>query len=409
MNSGTDNQEAFAGLKVVEFGWGIAAPLISWFLAAHGATVVRIETNTRPDVLRVSAPYKDAKPGINRSGYFAYSNGNKYSIALNLSLPKALEMAKRLLTWTDVVLDSFRIGPMEKWGLGYQDLKQINPDIIMLRTTNQGLTGPYNRQPGWGWQLVGLTGICSISGWPDREALSLGLPYTDIIAPRFGLVALIAALDYRRRTGKGQLIDLSQLETSLQFMAPVLLDYFVNENNGSRGGNASPYAAPHGVYRCKGDDRWCAITIFTDEQWDSFCSVIGNPGLKEDSQFATLLDRKRNEEKLNNIVESWTIQYSPEEVTKLMQAAEIPAGIVKNAQDVFNDVQLRERNYFWELEHPEMGPFTHLGQPFGLSETPARSHMPAPCLGEHNEYICTELLGMSDGEFLELVATGVFE
>ncbi len=225
---GENKKEVFEGLKVIDLGIAIAAPVIAWYLAAHGATVVRIETNTRPDVIRIQAPYKDKKPGVNRSGYFAYPNSNKYSIAINLNLPQGIETVKKLVAWADVIVDNFRVGPMEKWGLAYEDLKKVKPDIIMLRTTNQGLTGPHNRHPGWGWQLVGLTGISNLSGWPDRAPLSFGMPYTDIIAPRFGVVALIAAIENRNKTGKGQLIDLSQLETSLHFIAPTLRNYFVN-------------------------------------------------------------------------------------------------------------------------------------------------------------------------------------
>ena len=409
MKESKETLEALEGLKVADFGWAIAAPVICWYLATHGATVVRVETSTRPDVYRISAPYKDGQVGLNRSGYFAYPNVNKLSIALNLNLPKGIELAKRLAAWADVVVDNFRVGPMEKWGLGYEDLKKVKPDIIMLRTTNQGLTGPHNTHPGWGWQLVGLSGISNLTGWPDREPLSFGMSYTDVIAPRFGVAALMAALIHRKKTGMGQLIDLSQLETGLQFISPAMLDYFVNQEKGKRIGNACPDAAPHGVFRCKGEDRWCAITVFTEEEWKGFCATIGKPELLKDRRFATGSARKENEPELNRIVEAWTIQHAPEEVARRMQDAGVPCGVLKNGQDVFNDEQLRLRNYFWTLEHPEMGSFAHMGQPFGLSETPARPRMPAPCLGEHSEYVCTKLLGLSDEEFVELLGAGVFQ
>jgi benzylsuccinate CoA-transferase BbsF subunit len=409
MNEKEKMVEALEGLNVVDFGWAIAAPVICWYLSTHGATVVRIESGTRPDIYRVSAPYKNDKPGLNRAGLFAYPNANKLSIAINLNLPRGIELAKRLVAWGDVVVDNFRVGPMEKWGLGYEDLKKVKPDLIMVRTTNQGLTGPHNTHPGWGWQLVGLSGTSNLAGWPDREPLSFGMPYTDVIAPRFGVAALIAALIHRKKTGKGQLIDLSQLETTLQFISPAMLDYFANQENEKRIGNASPDAAPHGVYRCKGDDRWCAITVFSEREWKDFCRVIDRTELSEDRRFATLSDRKRNERELDEIVEAWTVQHPPEKVAELMQAAHVACGVVQNAQDVFGDEQLRQRDYFWTLHHTEMGPYAHMGRPFGLSETPATPRMPAPCLGEHNEYVCTKLLNMPDGEFLELIAMGVFE
>lgn len=409
MKEKEEKKKALEDLKIADFGWAIAAPVICWYLAAHGATVVRVESSTRPDVYRVSAPYKDRKPGLNRAGFFAYPNVNKLSIALNLNLPKGIEIAKKIVAWADVVIDNFRVGPMEKWGLGYEDLREIKPSIIMLRTTNQGLTGPHHTHPGWGWQLVGLSGISNLSGWPDREPLSFGMPYTDVIAPRFGVAALMAALAYRNKTGKGQLIDLSQLETAIQFIAPTMLNYFVNKEEGKRIGNSSPFATPHGVYRCRGEDRWCAISVLNDEEWQGFCKVIGDPAWTKDEKFRLLLNRKKNEEELNRLVEEWTIQHTAEEVMALMQAGGVPAGVVKNAKDVFEDPQLNQRDYFWTLDHSEMGPFAHLGQPFGLSETPARPLMPAPCLGEHNEYVCTKLLGLSDEEFVELLAEGVFQ
>lgn len=401
--------EALQDLKVIDFGWAIAAPTLCWFLATHGATVIRVESSKRPDVYRISAPYKDKKPGLNRAGFFAYPNVNKYSISLDLSLARAVEIAKMLVAWADVVVDNFRVGPMEKWGLGYEDLTKIKPEIIMLRTTNQGLTGPYNKQAGWGWQLAGLSGISHLSGWPDREPLSFGVPYTDVIAPRFGVVALMAALVHRKKTGKGQLIDLSQLETSIQFIAPAMLDYFVNKREGKRTGNSCLFAAPHGVYRCKGDDRWCAISVFTEEEWQHFCQALENPSWASDGKFRLLQDRKNNEEELNALIQEWTAKKTPEEVMSIMQEAGVPAGVVKNGKDTFEDPQLNYRNYFWEIEHPEMGPFSHLGSPFNLGATPAKPRMPAPCLGEHNEFVCTKILGMSDEEFIELLSTGVFE
>jgi crotonobetainyl-CoA:carnitine CoA-transferase CaiB-like acyl-CoA transferase len=409
MEENGTTKEALDDLKVIDFGWAIAAPTLCWFLATHGATVIRIESNKRPDVYRVSAPYKDGKPGVNRAGFFAYPNVNKLSIALDLTQTKGIAIAKKLIAWADVVVDNFRVGPMEKWGLSYEDIRKIKPDIIMLRTTNQGLTGPYNKQAGWGWQLVGLTGISNIGGWPDREPLSLGMPYTDVIAPRFGIAALMAALVHREKTGEGQLIDLSQLETSIHFIGPTMLNYFANNEEGKRMGNASPNAAPHGVYRCKGDDRWCAISVFTDEEWRGFCKALGNPIWTEDPKFKLFLNRKKNEEELNILVEKWTSQHPAESVMSLLQNEGVPAGVVQNGQNIYEDPQLNYRNYFWTMDHPEMGAFAHLGQPFGLSETPAKPRMPAPCLGEHNEYICTNILGMSDEEFVDALSSGVLE
>jgi len=205
------------------------------------------------------------------------------------------------------------------------------------------------------------------------------------------------------------MLDLSQMESSLQFLSPLILDYTVNKRENSRIGNFCSYASPHGVYRCRGEDRWCAITVFKDKEWRSFCNVLGRPDLIEDDRFKTLLRRKKNEEELDKIIEAWTINLSPEEVMHKMQSASVPCGIVSNAEDIFNDPQLTKQEVFWKLNHPEIGEISHLGRPFLLSRTPATAERPAPCLGEHTEYICTKILGFSDEEFLNMLNDGVFE
>ncbi|MDY7034201.1 MAG: CoA transferase [Thermodesulfobacteriota bacterium] len=400
---------AFEGIKVADFTWAGVGPLIVKYLADNGATAVRLESMKRPDWVRISGPYKDGKPGIDRSCYWAYLNPNRLSMALNLAHPKGREIAKQFISWADVVAENYTVGTMEKWGLGYEEVKKIKPDIIMLRTSNQGQTGPHATHPGFGIQLVGLVGFPQITGWPDREPSPMPVAYTDLIAPRFGAAALIAALDYREKTGKGQLLDLSQLEAALNFMTPVVLDYVVNGRESMRAGNQCPSAAPHGVYRCKGDDRWCAIAIFTDKEWKAFCTVLENPPWTQARQFSTFLSRKANEEELDKLIEEWTVNFTPEEVMERMQQKGVAAGVVKNAADIYQDPQLKMRNYLWELNHREMGPVTHMGQAFVLSRTPAEGRKAAPCLGEHTEYVCREILGMSDEEFVALYNEGVLE
>jgi benzylsuccinate CoA-transferase BbsF subunit len=402
-------QKVFDGIKVADFSWFGVGPLTTRYLAAFGATVVRIESGLRPDGLRTSAPYKDGKAGINRSGYYAHFNPNKYSIAVNINSSGGMEVVKKLITWADIVVENFTPGTMEKWGLGYDNLKELKPDIIMLRTSNQGATGPMAKHPGFGYHLVALGGFCYYTGWPDREPAALSTAYTDSITPRFAASALTAALIFRKKTGKGQVIDVSQLETGIHFLAPLLLNYTVNKDEGNRNGNRHNYAAPHGVYRCRGDDRWCAIAIVNDNEWKGFCDVIGNPEWTRDSRFDTFLKRKQNEDELNRLVGEWTVNYSAEDVMTLMQKAGVAAGVVKNARDIYEDEHLKERDTFWSLDHPEMGYCTHLGAPFKMSETPATAERPAPCLGEHTEHVCRQFLGMSQEEFDGLLIAGVFE
>jgi benzylsuccinate CoA-transferase BbsF subunit len=400
----------FSGLKILSFSWAVVGPLTMKFFADHGATVIRIETSLRPCTMRSSAPYKDNKPGLNRGGYFTYYNANIFSFAINMNHSKAANVVRRLVEWCDVFMENYTPGVMERWGLDYENLKKIKPDIIMLRQSGYGSWGPYKNLPAFGMVLVPIVGLPNFIGWPGKEPLPVGVSaYTDCISPRFATAALIAALDHHSKTGKGQLLDLSQFETAISFILPGVLEYVSSGEEPERIGNSSPYACPHGVYSCKGDDRWCTIAVSTEEEWQKFCQAIGKQELLKDSRFNTFQSRKTNEEELNKIIREWTIKFTPEEVMTRMQKVGIAAGVVENAKDTLNDPQLKKRNIYWPMEHAEMGKFTHLGQSFQLSKTPAKAYSPAPLLGEHTEQICTEMLGMSDDEFVGLMQEGVFE
>ena len=402
---------ALKDIKIIDFTWVAAGPLTTKLLADYGATVIKVETMNRPDRLRVNTPYKDNVPGINRSGYFAFFNANKYSISLNLSHPKAREIARKLILWAGITVDNFTPGSLERWGLGYKDLVTERPDLITLSLSAQGQTGSYANHIAFGTQLSGLAGFTELTGWADREPAQPFGAYTDNVGPHFADAILLASLDYRRRTGKGQYIDLSQLETSLHFLAPLFLDYFTNNRVNSRRGNSHDSAAPHWVYRCQGEDRWCAITIMNEAQWQSFCKILEADSLTwtEEERFSTALARKQHEGELNSLIEQWSMRHTAEEVMRRLQEAAVPASVVETSQDLFNDPQLRARNHFWVMEHPEIGQYPHLGQASKLSKTPAKAIRPAPCLGEHTEYICREILGIPDTDFISMLTDGVFE
>lgn len=393
------DRKVFDGIKVVDFGWAIAGPLTLKYLADYGATVVCVESLRRPDLLRTSTPFRDGVTNVNRAGYFAYFAANKYSISLDLNNPIGNKIARKLALWADVVADSHRPGVLEKWKLDYVDLCEAKPDLIMIRSSNQGLTGPSAMQPGLGNHINGLGGIVNLVGLPEQEPICLTVAYTDYFVPHFAVSALIAALDYRRKTNKGQLIDISQFETGLQLIAPLLLDYSVNQVEAKAKGNSCDYAAPHGAFRCKGEDRWCVISIFTESEWQAFCKLMGDPEWAKSLEFSTLSERKEHEEQLNHLIEQWTSQYEAEEVMAMLQRESVPAGVVQDARDLYNDAQLRERECFWVDEHKELGRFSYLGQPSKLSKTPAKLYRGAPSLGEHTEYVCRQLLGMTETEF----------
>lgn len=399
----------FDGIKVLEFAWILAGPLTSGYLAAHGATIVKIESMSQPDMLRTSPPFKDGIPGINRSAGFGGINANKYSMALDLNHPKSKDIVKRLVEWADVVSENYAPGRMEKWGLGYNDLKRIKPEIIMVRNSNQGQTGPHASRRGFGILLTSQIGFNSVTGWPDRGPNTSYIGYTDFIAPRFAATMLIAALLQKKKTGRGQCIDVSQAEASLQFMLPVFLDYMVNNRKEGRLGNSSPSKAPHAAYQCKGQDRWCAISVSTDAEWTALCQVMGNPEWSKNSKFDSLLSRKQNEDELNRLINDWTIKFDAYDIMKMLQEAGVSAGVVQNGKDLFEDPQLKSRNHTWNMQHDELGDYPFSALSIKLSKTPQEARMPAPCLGQHTQYVCQEFLGMSDEEFVELLSDGVFE
>jgi len=416
-------KKLFEGIRVVEVTVYHTGPLTTQAFSNLGAEVIKIETSSQ---LTTMAAGRGRPSGSGASGGgapggrmlagigSAMTGGlmkatNKLSVTLNFSSPRGLEIARKIIATADIFVENLAGGSLSRRGLGYEDLKKIKPDIIMLSTCMQGQTGPYASHAASGHKLSALSGYNHIYGWPDRAPAWIAA-YTDNIAPRYNIIAILAALDYRRRTGKGQYLDMSQNEGGVQFMAPLILDYVVNKRVANREGNKYTYAAPHNAYRCIGEDRWCAIAVFTDEEWRSFCRVIDNPALAEDPRFATLAARKENEEELDLLVNEWTKNYTPTAVMHMMQDAGIAAGMVENAEDqVDTDPQLKHRHFFWELEHPEIGKFlSPAGGHFLMSKTDYELQRP-PVLGEHNDYVFKELVGLSDEEITRLVEEGVID
>jgi benzylsuccinate CoA-transferase BbsF subunit len=400
----------FDGLKAVGFVYAGVGTFVLRILALHGATVVRVESETRPDNLRTMAPYKDNKPGLNRSFYYNFPNTDKLCLALDMKHPRKDTVTKRLVEWADVLVENFTPGIMASWGLSYEEVKKINPNIIMISLSMQGQTGPARLQGGYGALLQSLAGFPLFTGWPDGMPSLIDRSYPDIIAPRYGATAVIAALLHRKKTGKGQYIDLSEYEAAIQFEIPVVLDWVVNRRALKRMGNKYYNAAPHGVYRCKGEDRWCVIAVFTDSEWEAFCKVIDQSEWTKQVKFRTLLGRKQNEDELNQLVEKWTINHTAEEVMNMMQRAGVRAGVVQTVEDVVEyDPQLKHRHYFWKLQHPECGETIHNRPNYILSKTPSELRRPSPLLGEHTDFVCKELLQMPEEEYISLLLDNVFK
>ena len=401
-------KKLFEGVRIFDLTWTGVGPTAIKYFAEYGAQVVKVESSLRPDPLRTLPPFVDNKVGLDRSQTYGRKNNNKLSLALNLNHPRAKEVTRRLIEWADVIAEAFAPGAMKRWGLNYEEVVKIKPDIIMMSTSMQGQTGPASSHPGYGYPLTSLSGFTYITGWPDRPPAGAFGPFTDFIAPLYCVVAVVSALDYKRRTGKGQHLDISQYECGLQFLSPMILDYTVNGREFQRRGNRSDCAAPHGVYRCLGDDRWCAIAVFTEEEWRSFCKVIGNPKWCKEHRFATLKDRLKNAGELDKLVETWTVEHTAEEIMALMQAAGVAAGVVENSEDFVNDPQLKHYGAFFTVPHPEMGTCTCQASTVRLTKTPKVEPIRPPLLGEHTELVCKKFLGMPEEQYVSLLLGNVF-
>jgi len=400
-------KQIFEGLKVADFSWVGAGPQVGRELAEHGATVVRVESHKRPDTLRLVTPFKDGVPGIDRSAFGMAFNTNKLGMSLDLTNPKGQEVARRLVKWADLVSDSMTPGSMKKIGLDYESCRKIKPDIIYYSTCQMGQHGPLSTFSGYGAFGVAYGGFSHLTGWPDRLPTPLFNNYSDFIAPWYLTTAVVLAIDYRRRTGKGLHLDQSQIEAGITFLAPALLDYAVNGRIANRMGNRDPYMAPHGVYPCLGDDTWVAITVRNDPEWEALCQVIGKPEWTVDPRFAAFEARKQNEDELDRLIGEWTRNHTPKAAMETLQETGIPSGVVATCQDLFEDPQLKHRRHFRFLDHGVIGRAAHNAPAYILSETPSHIHKAGPCLGEDNAYVYKEILGYSDDEIAEFLIEGV--
>jgi benzylsuccinate CoA-transferase BbsF subunit len=297
---------------------------------------------------------------------------------------------------------------MDRIGLGYKELVKIKPDIIMLEMPVFGNTGPRRTFAGYGTGIQSAIGLNSISGMPDRRpGLNIALPDMGP-NPTHATVALLAALHYRKKTCKGQYIELAQFESSLGWMDTTILDYTVNRRIRKPQGNRVAHAAPHGVYRCAGKDSWCAICVFTDNEWKVLCHVMGNPELIEDEQFGTLQKRKENEDELDGLIECWTVNRSPWEVMNILQKVGIAAGVVETGEDlVMKDEQYKAHQYYVELPYGGGKAYCE-NTILRFSETPCRVHNAAPEMGQHNDHVYRELLGMTEEEIVQCYVDEVF-
>ncbi len=396
---------AFEGLKVADFSWVGVGPLLGKALADHGATVVRVETAKRIDTLRGMGPFKDGVRDVNRAQFFANFNSSKLGMTLDLSSEGGRSAAHRLAAWADVVLESFTPGTMERHGLGWEALSESRDDLLMVRTCLRGQTGPEAALTGFGSQGAALAGLHGVTGWPDRPPDGPYGAYTDFINPRFGLALIAAALRERARSGRGQLLDISQVEVGIHFLAPLVLDYAVNGRVAPPAGHDSRTACPHGVYRVAGAERYIAIACETAEQWRALRDLGGLEGF-DSAEFERYAGRHAARDRIDEALRAWCAGQDGHALAARLKAAGVPASAVLRASDLHRDAQLARRGFFVTLDHPEMGPTPYDGLATSYSETPGTPRKPAPLLGEDTHYVLTELLGHSAEEVAILAASG---
>lgn len=396
-------------VNVLDLTWVVAAPAASRVLADYGATVVRVETTTRVDTARTFGPFHGGQPSAEGSILFQNMNAGKLGITIDMSKEEGRAVALDLVRWADVVMEAFSPRVKLAWGFDYESLRQVKPEIIMLSSCLMGQSGPLANFAGYGSLAAAISGFYNVTGWPDRAPAGPYNAYTDTIVPRFVLIALLAALDYRRRTGQGQYIDQSHAETALHFLGPALLDYTVNRRVQVRAGNRDARMAPHGVYPAAGDDRWVAITVATDEQWRALCDVMARLELAGDERYATGDARRVHQEELDDIVAAWTSAHEAHEIEQTLQARGVPASVAQTGRDLAADPQLRHRGHLIDVQHATLGRIPIEGPRFKLSRTPARVEHAGPTMGQHNQYVLEKILGYTPERIAELVAAGALE
>ena len=390
------------GIRVVDFCWAWAGPYGALQLAHLGADVIRIESAKRLCPSRLIPPWPDNESGVNRAGYFNQYNQGKRSLTLDLKAPEAIAIAKTLVSKSDIVMNNFASGVMEKLGVGYDVLRHIKPDIIMVSLPGYGTSGPEKDFVSYGPPQVAQSGLSALTGYVGGPPMMAGFSYGDPNGGVHATFAVMSALLHREKTGQGQYIDLSQWEAAIMLLPEAVMDYSMNGTQPERMGNRDPHMAPHGVFRSKGDDRWVSLSVRDETEWQRLCEVMGQPELGSDARFTTLTARKENEAALEEIVTAWTQEISAAEATQNLQQVGIPAYPSLDAIDMVNSPHVGARDYFVELEHPEVGTRRHMGIPWTMSRTPCEVRRPAPCLGQDTDAVLAEIVGLSQDEIATL-------
>jgi len=392
------SKQPFEGIRICDLSQNWSGPYCTAYLGGLGAEVIKVESIQHPDTFRFGNLVSELWWEV----YAAWNctNLNKYDVTLDLNNPKGKELFKELVKVSDIVIENFTPRVMENFGLNYPALKELKNDIIMVSLQGYGQSGPWRDYASFGIAFEQSGGMAYLTGYTDGPPQNLG-GSADIIAGTHAAFAIQAALEYRRRTGKGQFIEIAQAELLTRFLGTPLIDYSLNKRVWGRLGNRNPFMAPHGVYRCKGQDMWMVISISSDKEWNAFCRAIGKPELAQDERFSTLLNRWRNQDVLDKLIEAWTVELDRYDAMTILQKAGVAAGAVTIADKLQHEPQLKDRGFYQEVTRDIIGTQIYPRWPIRLTETDIKMR-PAPKLGEHNNYVLETILGLSKPEIEEL-------
>ena len=399
-------------LRVVEFTAGMAGPWIGRFMAYHGADVIKVESIARPDVTRQYIDPKAPEAGAQSqlSPWLTDWNAGKRFVSLDLTRPDAIELALKLVAKADVVVENYATGVMDKLGLSYERLRSVNRDLVVLSTSGFGDSGPYSRFISWGPNLEAASGLSSVSGFPERRCTMTQYAYPDSLSALHGLFAVLAALRRRSRGGRGQRVELSQLEATVAVIGDLVMPSLAGAGEPPKLGNGSAIAAPHGCYRCAGEDRWIALAVLDDGDWRALCETIGEPAWARDSRFSNREARSQHGAEIDARIERWSEGRDAYRAMEVLQSAGVAAGVVQTAEDkLTNDPHLRARSFFETIPHAVRGSVVADGIPTGLGATPGRTSGAGRSIGADNRAVFVDLVGLTPQQFDARVASGAIE
>ena len=409
---------ALEGLRILDLTQVAVGPYATMMLGFMGAEVIKVESCSRMDISRgqarpasgSAALYPQGEIGErpwDRTGHYIHRNVNKHSLTLDLATPRGRELLLQLAAKCDVLVENYRASVMDRLGLGYDVLSQVNPQLIYLKISSQGATGPERNYGSLGSTLEQTAGLASITGYRDGIPLMTNETFPDPVVGMLAVGVLMAALRQRRQTGHGTLIDLAQREVTAAMLGEHVVAHSATGHVPGPAGNRHPHLAPQGVYPCNGEDMWVSISVANDLQWQHLCQAIGQPQLAQDPRFSTLPARHEHADVIDAILSAWTQEQTHYQVMQVLQDHGVPAGAVLRGGDTIADPHLHARGFWDEVDHPESGPYQQVTTPWHLSKSPRRTATPAPSLGQHNAYVLGDILGLSASEIAALAQEGI--